>query len=214
MNQSKRWDIGWSPFWTIAGRGIYWPGLVTVWHVEPGGHDSGEVCKHYTRSRDSDGKWNGRMLHGWRWHVHHWHLQIHPLQQLRRWALTRCAWCHGRHTRRDPVNVSHSWNGSRGHWWQGEHGLYHHDCSAISGAHRQCLCPDAVLDSETGGYIYGNCARCGKFRAWRNGPDELPRLRILAAIPAGQRDPKTYGQFVELAKAATTPAGGGEIHGR
>ena len=28
-------------FWNIAGRGLYWPGLVTIWHVEPEGRDSG-----------------------------------------------------------------------------------------------------------------------------------------------------------------------------
>lgn len=57
--------------WTLAGRGFYWPSLVTIWHVEPGGHDSGEVCKHYRREQLPDGTWTSTTMRGWRWHVFH-----------------------------------------------------------------------------------------------------------------------------------------------
>lgn len=67
-----RWKLG-GAFWTVAGVGIYWPGMITVWHREPGGRDSGEVCKHYARWQDEDGKWQTKMHRGWRWHV--WHVR-------------------------------------------------------------------------------------------------------------------------------------------
>lgn len=118
----KPWK-GWTYFWTIAGRGFYFPSLITVWHREPDGHDSLTICQ--TRTQRADGSWKyGR---GWVWHVHHWKIQIHPLQDLRRRLLTRCAEC-GRKGRPD---ISHQWDGERGPWWRGERGLYHMQCSEL-----------------------------------------------------------------------------------
>jgi hypothetical protein len=109
----QRWS--WRPpFVTAAGRAFYFPALVTVWHVEPGGRDAFEVCKH-----------SGR----WRWHVRHWHLQVRPLQRLRRRLLTRCAGCGGPSRQGAPVNVSEQWDGPRGRWWKGEPGLFHAGCA-------------------------------------------------------------------------------------
>jgi hypothetical protein len=172
----ERWRFK-GAFWNFAGRGYYWPGLITVWHVEPDGHDSGTVCKY----RDH-----------WK-HPHHWRLQVHPLQHLRRWALTRCAWCGGRSRKDDRVNISHQWDGPRGKWWQGEPGLFHQDCSSIHNAHAACLCENGIYESELSGWGYGECARCGKRREWRSddrrdAPTDTAR-RILASIPEGQRDP-------------------------
>ena len=152
----------------------YWPAMVTVWHREPGGRDSGEVCKHH------DG---GRVLNGWRFHVHHWRIQVRPLQALRRRLLTRCAWCGGRSVKRDPVNCSHSWDGPRGRWWQGEPGLYHGDCSAIDSAHSTCVCEQPVLEHDD----YGQCARCQAYRAFGTTEVRLTRARELKAIPTGAR---------------------------
>ncbi|MEV5347147.1 hypothetical protein [Streptomyces achromogenes] len=160
-----RWRIG-GAFWVLAGRGLYWPGLITVWHREPGSRDSLTIC--------------GRRC---RLHVHHWRIQIHPLQKLRRRALTRCAWCHGRHRKGDPVNVSHQWNGPRGHWWEGEPGLFHHDCSAIERAHATCTCDLPVLDSRG----YGQCAVCDRFRPFGLTDANLARVRELSAIPTSAR---------------------------
>jgi hypothetical protein len=44
-----RWwrPAGWT--FALAGRVIGWRRLATIWHVEPGGHDSGEVCRHLHR---------------------------------------------------------------------------------------------------------------------------------------------------------------------
>jgi hypothetical protein len=146
----------------------HWPLMITVWHREPGGHDSGTICK-----------WGGH----WRWHVHHYRLQIHPLQHLRRWTLTRCAWCGGRSRKDDPINFGSSWDGPRSHWWQGEPDLRHHDCDTVWRASRKCLCNDPALSSQG----YGQCAQCGKFRAW--GSDVSKADVLLAGLPAASRIP-------------------------
>jgi len=190
-----------SVFWYVGPFELYWPSLVTIWHREPNGHDSGEVCKHSFRWQESDGTWRSKPNRAWKWHVHHWKIQVSPLQHLRRWALTRCEWCGGRSRKGDYVNCSHSWDRDRGHWWQGERGLFHQDCSSIHGAHRTCTCAVPVLDHRG----YGQCAVCNLFRAWQS-PDEAPSPRdetadILKSIPAGQRDPAKTAQVRALWKA-------------
>jgi len=175
-----RWKIG-GVFWILAGRGVYFPSLVTVWHREPGGRDSLTVCGR--RVQQGDGTW--RYSRGWRWHVHHWRIQIPPLQSLRRRLLTRCTWCKGRSVKGDQVNISHQWNRARGHWWQGERGLFHQDCSAIQSAHSTCICTTPALDEGT----YGRCASCRKSRSYGTTPQRLARARELATIPAGHRHP-------------------------
>lgn len=173
----------------------YWPPLLTVWHREPGGHDSGEVCKHYRRTFDErTHQWGRQYTSGWKWHVHHWKIQVHHLQALRRWALTRCAWCGGRSRKGDYANISHQWDGPRGHWWQGQPGVFHDDCSSVSRAHSLCLCADPVLE-----FNYGTCARCGKFRPYGKEPDEADRL--LAALPAGGRITPDVRPAIEAAWA-------------
>jgi hypothetical protein len=203
-----------SKFWRLAGLDFYWAPLVTVWHREPRGHDSGEVCPHYRRWQDPEsGQWRTKTLRRWRWHVHHWKVQVPPLQEARRRLLTRCAWCGGRSRRRDAVNVSHSWDGPRGRWWHGEPGLYHHDCSTVENAHRMCLCETPALTGNGG---YGTCGRCGRFRAWRAEPGEADRL--LAALPPRSRIPADLRprlealwaerrKAAEIAEAAAEPDG-------
>lgn len=172
----------WTPFWTLAGRGYYWPSMITVWHREPGGRDSGDVCRHYVRVPQPDGTYRTRVLHGWQWHVHHWRIQVGPLQSLRRTLLTRCSWCGGRHRKGDPVNVSHQWDAPRERWWRGEPGLYHHGCSMIQNAHRVCLCDHAAST----GRQYGACPDCGKLMSVTD-PHYYAVRRVLARVPAGER---------------------------
>jgi hypothetical protein len=162
-----RWKFN-GAFWVIAGHGLYWPSFITVWHRDPSGYDD-TTCR---RTK-------------WRWHVYHWKIQISPLQQLRRRMLTRCAWCRGRSVKGDQVNVSHSWDGPRGHWWQGEPGLYHSGCSAIKSAHRTCVCEQPVLEHDD----YGRCARCNRSRPFGMTAEHLARARVLSAIPHGHRRP-------------------------
>lgn len=168
-------------FTVVAGRGLYWPDLVTVWHNEPGGADSGTVCKRRT---------------SWRWHVHHWSFQVHPWQHFRRWAFTRCEWCDGPSRKGDLVNHSHQWHRERGPWWRSERGLFHCDCSTIERAHRTCTCGVGPWESGLGSTPYGQCASCGRFRAWSKEPKDTTPEKILQTIPAGQRDPAKYAQAV------------------
>lgn len=169
--RDERWRFR-GAFWTIAGRGLYWPALVTVWHRESGGKDAFAVC-------GPAGRWQ------WRWHVHHWHLQFPPLQHLRRRLLTRCAWCGGRSRRRDAVNVSHTWDGLKSPWWRGERGLFHSDCSSIEAAHRACVCDDPLTDHGD----YARCALCGGYRGWGRTAGRVAHDAALKAIPVGQRKP-------------------------
>lgn len=186
-----------SRFWRVAGRDIFWPALVTVWHREPGGHDSGEVCPHYRRWKDDGGEWQSKVLRGWKWHVRHWKIQLHPAQQLRRRLLTRCVWCHGRPRKRSPVNVSRSWENAKQPWWRGEAGLYHADCLSVAEAHEKCLC---LIPGQLSHGDYGRCATCTRFRAWQYEPDEADRL--LAALPHGSRITADVRPAIEAAWAA------------
>ncbi|MFE5871628.1 hypothetical protein ACFQ6V_23690 [Streptomyces roseifaciens] len=160
-----RWRLG-GAFAVIAGRGLRWPTLFTIWHRDPSGYD-GITCRRGMRQL----------------HVHHWRIQVPLLQDLRRRLLTRCAWCRGRSVKGDVVSVSRSWDGPRSRWWQGEPDLYHRDCSAIKSAHATCVCEQPVLEHDD----YGRCARCDRSRSFGMTADHLARARSLSAIPSGSR---------------------------
>ena len=155
LKSAPRWSFR-GRFWQLAGRRYYWPSLITVWHVEPGGHDSGDVCKHYRRDQQADGKWKTTMLRGWRFHAHHWRVQVIPLLALRRWALTRCAWCGGRSTETNRLDTGGSWHPPKTRWWQGEADLFHGDCHGAKTARNGCSCEHPITTDR-----YGECARCG-----------------------------------------------------
>lgn len=78
-----------------------WLSLVTVWHVEPGNRDTRPHPCGSTR---------------WRWHVHHWRLQVVPLQRIVHWFV-RCDGC-GRRMGRSP----------RFGQWGGGKRVWHMDC--------------------------------------------------------------------------------------
>jgi hypothetical protein len=124
-----RWwrPAGWT--FALAGRVIGWRRLATIWHVEPGGHDSGEVCRHLHRWQDDDDKWHSKPLRAWRWHVWHWHIQIPFLQGTRARLFDRCALC----GRKGRPNISHQWDGKHVGWrkWRSREGLYHRECSEL-----------------------------------------------------------------------------------
>lgn len=172
----------WTPFWTLAGRRIYWPDMITVWHREPGGADSGDVCKHYRRWQNADGKWDSKITDGWRWHVWHWHIQVAPLQHLRRWALTRCEWCGGRSTKTHRVNFGTSWYPAKTHWWQSAVGVMHHGCHSASTL--GCHCDEPLLvDGPYGPAAYRECTRCGRVYHDKAGWETARRAVALAGIP-------------------------------
>jgi hypothetical protein len=129
MASTKQFFPWWKPrsyssFWRLAGRDYYWPSLLTIWHNEPHGHDGLTVCSR--RVQDKHGKW--RYTKGWKWHIWHWSFQVHPFQHFRRYLLTRCEVCGGKSRKGHLVNLSHSWDRPKGHFWQGEKGLQHIDC--------------------------------------------------------------------------------------
>lgn len=171
-----RFRVGLRAFWNVGPYELYFPAVVSVWHHEPEGRDSGTVCRYDTR---------------WQWHVHHWRVRFDSLQLLRRRLLTRCEWCGGPSRRGDMVNVSRGGR-ARSPWWKGERDLFHGDCLSIDSAHRTCTCALA----EGGPWEhdnYGQCATCNRFRPWRAQHDARPHFRttrILQTIPVGQRDPE------------------------
>jgi hypothetical protein len=161
----ERWSIG-GAFWVVAGRGLYWPTMITIWHRDPSGYDDA-TCRHRR----------------WRAHLHHWRIQIHPLQQIRRRLFTRCSWCGGRDRKGDPVNISHSWDREPGRWWRVDRGAFHRDCSSIERAHVACVCEHPVLANAN----HGRCARCLHYRVVDVTSEQLERMRELARIPHGER---------------------------
>lgn len=75
--------------------------------------------------------WNRYHRRWWqhpRWHFWHWRIQVHPVQQFKRWAFSRCAKC-GRRFCWGYSPVSHSWNGGGPRWFRSEQGVYHSECS-------------------------------------------------------------------------------------
>lgn len=127
------WKPGsWSPFVMAFGRRWFFPSMITVWHVEPGGHDSGEVCKH--RRKGPDEKW--RYTQRWRWHVWHWRIQISLEQKLRRFLFERCERCGHRYPW-GYAPVSHQWDGPKSRWFRVQKHAYHHECSALGSREQQ-----------------------------------------------------------------------------
>lgn len=62
-----------------------------------------------------------------RWHIWHWQLQIHPLQDFKRWAFTRCATC-GKHFSYGQSGWTNQWNSIGPRWFKSEEDLHHDGC--------------------------------------------------------------------------------------
>lgn len=178
---------GWSPFVTAFGRRWFFPSILTVWHVEPKGHDSGTVCPHVVRWRDEGGKWKTKPLNGWKWHAHHWQLQVPPLQKLRRALFQRCQWCGGRSTKKAPVNCSFQWDAAKVKgWWKSRPGLFHMGCSSAPSVLRSCRCDLPLVENWNG--AFGTCATCGKSYRGEAGWIGQRRAVEIAGLPVeGQR---------------------------
>lgn len=131
--QGIRWRLG-RPYPVLGGRGLTWPSLITVWHRDPSGYD--DITCHALRGSV------------WRFHVHHWRLQVHPYQQVRRRLLTRCQVCGGRSVKGRTVSVSTQWDSPRGPWWRGEQGLTHADCYARRPVHQPVPVAEPDFDVE------------------------------------------------------------------
>jgi hypothetical protein len=137
----------------------YWPPLITIWHVDPetNGYDD-DSCDWFRRKRTRENGWYPatidayerlspeareavdfltwtfrKQIQPWRlpvrWHVHHWQIQIHPWQQFKRWAFSRCAKCGGRFRWNESV-VGFHWDPPKPrHWWTGERDIAHMACA-------------------------------------------------------------------------------------
>lgn len=62
-----------------------------------------------------------------RWHIHHWKIQVHFTQTLKRWLFTRCCKC-GKRFRWGESPVTNSWHGTRPKWFRGERDCFHSRC--------------------------------------------------------------------------------------
>lgn len=116
----------------VAGRALGLNPVVTVWHREPRGADSGTICKHYVTTKDAGRK----PTEAWRWHFWHWKIQVHATQWLKRRLWSRCAEC-GRSFRRRDMVIGTSWNGKGPRWFRGEPDIIHRQCSELRGLRGQ-----------------------------------------------------------------------------
>lgn len=121
----KPWS-GWMAFWTVAGKGIYWPPTIIVWHREPNGRDSLTVCR--SRKQRPNGDWY--YTRSWHWHVHHWRIQVIPAQKVHRFLFERCEEC-GRRFPWGYAPVAHQWDQPRGKWFRITRRAYHYECSSL-----------------------------------------------------------------------------------
>jgi hypothetical protein len=77
-----------------------------IWHREPRGHDSGEVCGRSPQRSAARIVWTAR-------HVRHLHLRWWPVFRVRRWITDRCDACGQRFRWRE---VRHSYQSTDRVW--------------------------------------------------------------------------------------------------
>lgn len=63
-----------------------------------------------------------------KWHIWHWRIQVHMLQEFKRWAFSRCETCR-KGFRWGESPVSNSWDGTGPLWFRREKGVNHMKCS-------------------------------------------------------------------------------------
>lgn len=147
----------------VAGTRIGLYVLAAVWHVEPRGADSGSICKD-----------RGARI----WHIHHWSVQVHPWQALRRWLFDRCRQC-GRGFPYGYCPTSFSWHPKRPPWWafwRSHTHLLHGECASLVSAGR-----DIALDREIIRSLLNEC----RVRSDESEPDALLRIyRSMEFAPA------------------------------
>lgn len=138
----------------------YWrPALITIWHVDPEKDGTDNSCDWFgsrwiwTRKAGwlpADQDWfDGLSSEGqgivrvmvartrqrpWykhpKYHIQHWRVQIHPLQDLKRFLFTRCAGC-GKHFSFGYSPISHQWDAPGPRWFKSEPKLYHDKCDQL-----------------------------------------------------------------------------------
>lgn len=127
---SIRWSKGHglriSHFAYFNGVELYWPSIIDVWHMEPGGKDALSVCQKV--EKDENGTWH--YSKGWQFHFWHYKISWSFIYGWRRWLFTRCAECGGASRKGHVVNVSSGgWDGNaKTPLWCGEIKLFHSEC--------------------------------------------------------------------------------------
>lgn len=97
------------------------PGLREDWrHADDPERLAGMIARGY-----------GQLVRPWyrhpRWHVWHWRFQVHPAQEFKRWAFSRCAGCRRRFAWGEtPHSLAFDHDGPR--WFASERGVYHGAC--------------------------------------------------------------------------------------
>lgn len=185
VHDPRRWTLGrsrrtnpenlgeptypwWRPTgWSIrfAGRGFGLYKFATIWHVEPGGRDSGEACRHYVRSADPepsrmrvrlspflkehprrdtpDDPAAGRGWiedRAWKWHIRHWRIQVHPWQHFRN-RFVRCEECRRRMNR--ATRIGTGWDAP---------GVTHMECNELRHARGLIKDADVLIDRALAAY--------------------------------------------------------------
>jgi hypothetical protein len=114
-------DLYFPKFWTKKRNKRWhdWVFVMTIWHVDPETDGTDDSCRWFKEGRP----WYKHP----RWHIHHWKIQIHFIQNLKRWAWSRCAKCGGRF-KWGYAPISTHWYSKGPQWFHGEDHIYHHDC--------------------------------------------------------------------------------------
>ena len=104
--------------------------------VQPYGRDNRDT----TESRAKEAaqivySWICRADRPWwrhpRWHIWHWKIQVHGLQNFKRWAFSRCCVC-GKRFRWAESPTSSNWHGTGPLWFRSEQDVHHSNCSGHS----------------------------------------------------------------------------------
>lgn len=72
-------------------------------------------------------RWDQKWWQHARWHVHHWKIQVHLIEDLKRFLFSRCCKC-GKGFAWGYTVCTDSWNGTGPLWFRSEKNVYHSDC--------------------------------------------------------------------------------------
>lgn len=138
----QMWRLLWlqrASFW-FRGKGLT-PKQISRWLFEesfPGERDYfPPKCDDLRREAWITARVYCQLIRRWwehpRWHVWHWELQVHPVQELKRWLFSRCSVC-GRGFPWGYSPLSDSWHGTGPRWFRGEDRVRHFDCDDVAPA--------------------------------------------------------------------------------
>ena len=84
-------------------------------------------------------KWKDKLTarHWWqhpKFHLHHWEVQIHVLQALKRYLFSRCSRCGGRFSWKEATRgqVIGTWHGNGPAWFKNAEKIWHFKCDPTS----------------------------------------------------------------------------------